>query len=84
MANMRITTATTEAWKAAIAPLDTPEKRERYRTGDIPRADRVKDLNKRYRWDLAYAARLNLIALYDVGCNDTHIDTALRSIVPAL
>jgi hypothetical protein len=84
MTNMRITTGTVEAWKAAIEPLDTEEARAAYRAGNFPRADRVKDLNKRYRWDLAHAAKLNLIALYDVGCNDTHIDTALRNIVPAL
>jgi hypothetical protein len=72
--------------RGAIAPLDSSELRARYRAGDFPRADAVKDLDKRYRWDLLHAAgswRLTS-PLYENGCNDAHIDTALRAIVPAL
>lgn len=73
--------------------LDTPEVRERYRRRDIPRGNRVQDIDKRFRWDLLSAAnsitrsedgeRLPTLidTLYDAGCNDTHIDTALRAIV---
>lgn len=38
---------------------------------------------KRYRWDCMYAAGLSRWVcdeLYPIGVNDTHIDTALRSI----
>ena len=47
---------------------------------------RVKDLNKRLRWDLSYAAKLtswicdNLYSYLD----DSHVDTALRSIIREL
>ncbi len=44
---------------------------------------RVKDVETRYRWDLFTAAGLTRYAcdvLYTY-CTDTHIDTALRSIV---
>jgi hypothetical protein len=49
-------------------------------------------VNKRYRWDLLYASRIKIgdgigsrgdIDLY-AYMDDSHIDTALRSIVPTL
>lgn len=64
--------------KAAITPLDTEERRADYR--------RYGMTSKRYRWDLTYAAGLSswvCHALYPY-LNDTHIDTALRTIVPNL
>ena len=70
----------------AIAPLDTPERRTAYRNGDFAKADAVKDLDKRYRWDLFWAAwdaagqSPEFLAQY----NDAHLDTALRHIVPVL
>jgi hypothetical protein len=71
-----------------VAPLDTPERRVSYLTGDFPRSDQVKDLDKRYRWDLYwYAVRCshNLPdTINDAGYDDAHLDTALRSIVPLL
>ena len=69
-----------------IAPFDTDATREQYRNRDIPRADSVKDIDKRFRHDLAYAAGcVDLFCdLYDIGCDDSHIDTALRFIVPIL
>lgn len=68
--------------RAAIEPLDTDETRERYRQGNFPRADRVKNLDMRYRWDLlwssgAYGEEFD-------GYKNDHIDTALRAIVPTL
>lgn len=73
------------AIREGVAPLDTEYHRERYRAGDFPRADRVQDVNKRYRWDLFAAGAAGLIGmLYDAGLNDSHIDTALRAIVPPL
>lgn len=72
-----------------IEPFDTFENRECYRQGDFARADRVKDLNKRYRWDLFWAANAsNGHTFYqdlDVEqLNDAHVDTVLRSIVTPL
>jgi len=45
-----------------------------------------QDCAKRHRWDLFYAAKLTLFAcdvIYKYA-DDTHIDTALRSIVKEL
>jgi len=77
--------------RAIVAPLDTPERRERYRRGDFPRSDAVKDLDKRYRWDLWYAAGVNSVAYYAYLCeqelaftSDSQLDSALRAVVPPL
>lgn len=72
--------------RKAIEPLDTEEVRWRYRNFDIPRADSVKDINKRYRWDLYYFAARQTGGLPDStnGYNMEHIDTALRNIVKEL
>ena len=70
--------------EAAINPLDTLSRRLAYQAGNFPNADVVKDLNKRYRWDLLWAARYDVTPLYQEGCNDSHIDTALRCIVARL
>lgn len=75
-----------EHMRTAIAPLDTAYWRERYAAGDFQRADRCKDVNKRYRWDLFSAAGLARYAcdtLYSY-LDDAHIDTALRAIVKPL
>ena len=45
---------------------------------------RVKNLEKRFRWDLSYAAGLTrwvCDTLYPTGVDDSHIDTALRKAV---
>lgn len=85
---MKVPPATLEAMRDAIAPLDTAEARGCYSRGAFPRAELVKDLDRRYRWDLLHAAMSGswiCAELYDAaGCNDAHIDTALRAIVPPL
>jgi hypothetical protein len=96
---MKITETHRTVLAEAIAPLDLEEYRVKYRAGDIARFDSVKDINKRYRWDLYwFAVRIRNHAIlsgeYDIepsaipdstnGYNMDHIDTALRSIVPAL
>ena len=55
---------------------------EDYSNGRFVRSEKVKDLNKRFRWDLFRASTTVSFrsALYDY-LNDTHIDTALRRIV---
>lgn len=85
---MRLTGEHLDALRVALAPLDTAERRQAYRQGSFPRAEAVRDLDKRYRWDLYYAAgswRI-LDALCDVAGDYTtaHLDTALRRVVPPL
>lgn len=81
---MRIDQATLDRMREAIATLDTPSTRERYRAGDFPRADAVRDLDKRYRYDLFYAAGGCRLLPEDDGLTDAHIYTALRRVVPSL
>lgn len=67
--------------------LTETQLRDRYRARDIPRGDAVQDIDKRFRWDLFYAATAGttwVSELYDLGYNDAHIDTALRAIVSPL
>jgi len=70
----------------AIAPLDTEERRDRYRGGDYTRVNEFVDLDKRYRWDLFWEVATEFEWRDDgtEGYRDSHIDTALRSIVPPL
>ena len=82
---MKIPKDVVEAMREAISPLDTEDARERYRSGNFPRANTVKNLDERYRWDLLWASRFDVTELYDqFSANSTHIDTALRSIVKPL
>jgi hypothetical protein len=78
----------TEAHRAdlaeRIAALDTEEVRAVYRAGGYPRADAVRDVNKRYRWDLYRAATVGRRDFVDglyAYLDDAHIDSALRSMV---
>lgn len=53
----------------------------------ISKDDRVKDSNKRFRWDCYWLTGLYNFAvnkLYNLGVNDSHIDTALKKIVKEL
>ena len=54
-----------------------------YANGNFPRADKCKDINKRFRWDCFSGAGLSKFACEELYSylNDSHIDTALRSIV---
>ena len=86
---MKLTLDQVEAIRERTAPLDTAETRQAYREGRFPRADRVRDLDRRYRWDLYYAGRVSdvldrWVGGDDDGLTDAHIDTALRRIVPPL
>lgn len=81
---MKVTPEHFETLKAAIEPLDKEEYREQYRQRKIARADTVRDINVRYRWDLYYFAAKQVGGLPDStnGYKMNHIDTALRKIVP--
>ena len=82
---MKLPKEAIEELRSAIAPLDTTEMRERYRSGDFHRSEHVKDHDKRYRWDLLAMSGFQVWILYDLyDVNDNHIDTALRAIVPTL
>ena len=72
--------------RAAIVGIDTEQVREEYRQGRFARADKVKDLDRRYRWDLFWAAGgTRLLAQADQeGLYDSHIDTVLRKVVRPL
>lgn len=81
---MKVTSQELEVLRRAITPLDTPERRMVYKSGDFARADLVRDLGKCYRWDLFYDAR-RVVGFegFDFVSNYTNeqIDTALRRIV---
>jgi hypothetical protein len=80
---MRITAEHLDVLATAVKAFDTPTTRQRYRDRDFPRAHLVRDLDKRYRWDLFYAAKVyNLVPCEDY--TDAHFDTALRKIVQPL
>ena len=80
---MKITPQDLDAMREAISPLDTQDRRARYQAGAFPRADLTKDVDKRYRWDLLHESGYRIVDLYDY-MDDTHIDTALRNLVPVL
>lgn len=67
-----------EHMRAAIIDHDTPELRAAYKEHGFT--------DKRYRWDLSYRAGLTpwICANIYSYADDTHIDTALRSIVAPL
>lgn len=70
-----------------VEKLDTPELRERYLAQDYARADRTKNVELRYRWDIWYAVpswvRYPLYDRYPT-LTDAHIDTMLRRVVRPL
>lgn len=77
----------TELSDAIFALLaEQPFQTDLYAHGIFPRAQSVKDLNVRFRWDLFYAVSRNNTELgHSVFTyKDSHIDTALRAIVPAI
>jgi hypothetical protein len=84
---MKVTAEQLEELKEAISPFDTKKLRALYKETNFDKVG-VHDVDKRYRWDLVWLAlpttRSILSSLYEAGCNDSHIDTALRTIVPPL
>lgn len=43
-----------------------------------------KNLPMRVRWDAFWAAKIDASPMYAYGCNDEHIDTALREVMRQL
>lgn len=68
--------------KAAIEPLDTAKRRADYLMGWFPNADRCKDVEMRYRWDLLWDSKAFSGLPSDL--EDEHIHTALKKIIPLL
>ena len=84
---MKMTAVLFDWLRAEIERHDTAARRAAYREGRYPRADRTKDLNMRYRWDLLWVAHGQMPDTLRRELNelhDTHIDTALRRIVAQL
>lgn len=93
---MRMTKDDQARIAAAIAPLDKEEIRDLYRRWAEANPGKFGDINKRYRWDLLWKAIDSKVLTYEqafgfkpeddhrVGYSGEHVDTALRSIVPAL
>lgn len=90
---LKISRETYEELERLVKPLDREDYREKYRALDIPRAEFVKDINQRYRWDLMWAATRDqqsrgvetvVHQMYAEGLNDTNIDSALKAIVAPL
>ena len=63
-----------------------------YENGNFPRADRVQDLNKRFRWDIFWLInketptrpRAFRDEIESENLNDDHIDTFLKSVIPLI
>lgn len=77
-----------EYMRAAIASLvevkGEPVLREHYEL--LKTDDRVRDVGKRFRWDLQYAAKISAWVCDNIYpyAEDDHIDTAMRRIVKEL
>lgn len=84
---MKMTAVLFDWLRAEIERHDTAARRAAYREGRYPRADRTRDLNMRYRWDLLWTVHGQMPDALRAELNDlqdTHIDTALRRIVAQL
>lgn len=76
---MKMTKKHYEMLEKAVKPLDTQERRDTYKKHGFT--------NMRYRWDLFWKSEIyKTFWMQEVYayCNDDHIDTVLRNIVPTL
>lgn len=82
---------------AALAPMieqqvrgyNTEQNRAVYKSGKIPNGDMVHDINKRFRWDILWAIPRDVRQPFfdrakELGGNDNHIDSLLKSLVADL
>lgn len=75
---MKIPADTVAALQAAIAPF--ADKLEAH-AASLASNPKVGNLAMRVRWDAFWASKFDASPIYRAGCNDTHIDTALRSVM---
>ena len=63
-----------------------PSLVDEYEQGQFPRADKVKDLQKRFCFDLLYGAGLNSWVCDELYpyLNDSHLYTALKAVCPTV
>lgn len=61
-----------------------PDLPAQYERGDFPRSDKVKDLQKRFCFDVFHGAGLTSWACENIYpyANDNHVYTALKAILP--
>lgn len=69
-----------------VNQLNTTANRRRYIAGDFPRADKCKDVNKRFRWDILWAIPSRIRQpiheqARELGGNDKHLDSLLKSMI---
>lgn len=74
--------------KPYIDALNTDKNRQAYKDGKFPNADKVKDLNVRFRHDVLNAipsqVRSDFFSkAYKIG-NDTHVNSLLKSLIADL
>ena len=87
---MKVEEVTRQTMRELVAPYDIEARRQAYREGRFPRADKVTDLDRRYRWDLFYKSGLAMLfdtgigGQYESGINGDHIYTALKRVIPSL
>lgn len=85
---MKMSTQLFDTLKSKIEDHDNDERRRAYKSGDIVGADKVKDMDVRYRWDLYWDAWRGSETIRDLVSDEDlhtpHIDTALRQIVSPL
>lgn len=71
-----------------IMALNTEQNRQAYKGGKFHNADKVKDINTRFRFDVLYAIPSNARndfykQAYKIG-NDTHVTSLLKSLIKDL
>ena len=79
---MKISAESYNHMKAQIASIGAPKAFAHRQF--IINEGKSKDIEKRLRWDLSYYANLTAYVcdeVYSQGCDDTHVDAALRSIM---
>jgi len=89
---MKFSQAHVQILKDRMLPLINDKVIDSYQSGKFRGAEKVKDLNKRFRWDVFYASgtRIGDGVGISSNCgiegdyNDIHIDTALRSFIPKI
>lgn len=79
---MKVSQRDIERLTEAVADIDTPERRAHYRDsgqyGPYGWWTLVKDVDKRYRWDVYWIAYDRGFRFETEGLLDEHVDTALR------